>query len=363
MDYLPNFFLWFFSFSNRVVPPKRLCRHDVFAYENVTSQRHLCIMMACGLLNVDLLHLDIILVQLRDLDDQDAVLQFGRDGFGIDLGRVGPGTETNLPLERTDLALVHRKRLEDLLISRPVRDTSNADLRLLRVPIDADILLLGAGQADMNDEAVLGIEDINIGLVVGILTLRAGVLAKQIRDHGAPWAREASAAVLLSPPWASARAKAAAAAAASSAPGLRAAAALFVSTGTLLGFFGLALLLRHRRLWVGVAALLVGHDGVRALLVRRQVLLTLCAWRRSRRRRAAAAVVEVVRECSWWWWRRALVPAAMTPSPWSCSESFLVGGWAFLRRAASGEEWVRCSLGFKIGDEIPEGSGAVVVSN
>jgi hypothetical protein len=84
---------------------------------------------------------------LRDLDDKDAIGHFGTDTSDIDSGWITFGAESDALLEDTDLAsaTVDSKVLQQFFIStRSMNHTGNAKDTVFTVPINADILLLGA---------------------------------------------------------------------------------------------------------------------------------------------------------------------------------------------------------------------------
>jgi hypothetical protein len=133
-------------------------------------------------LNIDLPDFDELAVHLRDGDTKHAILQLGSNALNVHLGRVGSASQPDLPLEGAHLPLVQSQCLQELFIARPVDNACDIKLRLFGVPVDANILFLGAREVDVDDIGVLSVEDISFRLEV--IGLRCGFARYCYRRRG-----------------------------------------------------------------------------------------------------------------------------------------------------------------------------------
>jgi len=119
-----------------------------------------------GLLNINLLDFHKVGSQLWDFNVQDAVLKLGTNALDINLSRRRPGSKANLAVKSADLALVKSQGLQKSLITRAVDDTGDAELALLGVPADANVLFVRSRERDVDDECRLCVKDVGLGLPV-----------------------------------------------------------------------------------------------------------------------------------------------------------------------------------------------------
>jgi hypothetical protein len=138
------------------------------------------------LLNINLLDIHKLAIHLRHSHSQNTILQLRRDALNIHMSRVRAASQPDHPLESANLALVKRQTLEELLVAGSVNHPSDVDLGFLGVPVDSDVFLFGAGQAEVDHVRIVGVEDVGIGGevfglggqggVVGVVVVGVGVV-------------------------------------------------------------------------------------------------------------------------------------------------------------------------------------------
>lgn len=115
------------------------------------------------LLNIHLLNLHILAIQLRDGNDQDAIVHSRRNSIDIHLGRVGATAQTDLALKDAHMALVEREGFQKVLVAGAVDDAREAEFALVGVPVHADVFLFGSREGDVDDVCIFGVEDVGRG--------------------------------------------------------------------------------------------------------------------------------------------------------------------------------------------------------
>lgn len=120
-----------------------------------------------------------LLLGLGNGDDEDSVLHLGSNAKSVDLVLVVDvcGGQSDAALKHADLALAGAERLEELLVSGAVDDSGNVELALVGVPVDADVLLDGAGERDVQDIGLLRVEGVDGRNEAVVVLLLAGLLA------------------------------------------------------------------------------------------------------------------------------------------------------------------------------------------
>ncbi|CAH0049567.1 unnamed protein product [Clonostachys solani] len=119
-----------------------------------------------SLLNVDLVDLGPLLLDLGDGDDEEAVLHPGGDAHAVDVAVLlaAGGGQGDGALEGADAPLGGGgEGLEEGLVARAVDDAGDGEGGGVRVPVDADVLLLGAGEGGVEDVGGRGVEDVDGG--------------------------------------------------------------------------------------------------------------------------------------------------------------------------------------------------------
>lgn len=140
------------------------------------------------LLNIHLLHLDIPSIPLRDRHNQHPVLHLRAHAVLVHHRRRRPAAQPHLPLKHAHLPLVQRQRFEELLIAGAIDDARDRQLRLVGVPVDADVLLLGAGEGDVDDVVFIRVKDVcGRGEVLRsavVLVFVVGLVARGVEVRG-----------------------------------------------------------------------------------------------------------------------------------------------------------------------------------
>lgn len=115
------------------------------------------------LLDVNLPDLSpLVLLHLGYANNQHAVLHLGRNPIPVNfvLLLVLTGRQLHRPLKLADSPLRGTHSLQESLVPGPVNDTGDAQVAGLRVPVDADVLLLGARYRDVEDVFGVRLEEI-----------------------------------------------------------------------------------------------------------------------------------------------------------------------------------------------------------
>lgn len=116
-----------------------------------------------SLLDINLVDLSPLLLGLGHRDDQDAILHLGRDTQTINLVALisSHGGQRHSALEHTDLALTGGQGVEEGLVAGTVDNAGDLEEAAVGVPVDTNVLLLGAREGDVDDVRLFGVEDVD----------------------------------------------------------------------------------------------------------------------------------------------------------------------------------------------------------
>lgn len=113
-----------------------------------------------------------VLLGLRHGDDQHTVLHFGGDGETVDLLLLSSsGGQRDLPLEGADPPLALDEVADKLLVAGAVDDAGDLEEARVGVPVDPDVVLLGAGQGEVQDVGRGRVEEVDLGVEVLVVAL------------------------------------------------------------------------------------------------------------------------------------------------------------------------------------------------
>lgn len=132
---------------------------------------------ASPLLNINLLDLGPALFNLGDSHHEYTILQLGTDTLAVDLLTL----QLDLPLEHTNGTLALALQcLEELLVADTVDHASDVQGRRLGVPVHADVLLLGAGNGEVEGVGARRREKIerwceSLNIVLRVVVVGGGV--------------------------------------------------------------------------------------------------------------------------------------------------------------------------------------------
>jgi hypothetical protein len=142
---------------------RQKCGYHIIAYRIVPFHFVPKFISISPLLDVNLVDLSPLLLGLGDSDDQDTVLHLSRDAQAINLiALVGSHRrQRHGALKQANLAFAGGKGVEEGLVARAMYDTSNLEKAAVGVPVDANVLLLCAGEGDVDDVRLFGVEDVD----------------------------------------------------------------------------------------------------------------------------------------------------------------------------------------------------------
>jgi hypothetical protein len=189
-----------------------------------------CMQLLSKLLNIDLADLSPLSLELGHGDDEQAVLHAGGDAEGVDFLSLwltltlllllllllvvedGRGRERDATLKHANAALGRGHGALEDVVAGAMDDAGDAQDAGLGVPVNADVLLLGAGQGNVQDVGGVGVEDVDgreeavktAGVVVVIVVILVAVhwllllllLRLRLRLVGSPGVARSAGAVL-----------------------------------------------------------------------------------------------------------------------------------------------------------------------
>lgn len=111
-------------------------------------------------------NLHLLLGNLGHNDNQDAMLHPSRNASIVNNNiRVGspsiPRRQRHMTIKDADSTLRRHEGSDEGLVSGPVDDASDAQARPLRIPVEADVGLVGAGEGDVNGKGRGIAEDVD----------------------------------------------------------------------------------------------------------------------------------------------------------------------------------------------------------
>jgi hypothetical protein len=179
-----------------------------------------CMQLLSKLLNIDLADLSPLSLELGHGDDEQAVLHAGGDAEGVDFLSLwltltllllllvvvedGRGRERDATLKHANAALGRGHGALEDVVAGAMDDAGDAQDAGLGVPVNADVLLLGAGQGNVQDVGGVGVEDVDgreeavktAGVVVVIVVILVAVHWLRLRLVGSPGVARSAGAVL-----------------------------------------------------------------------------------------------------------------------------------------------------------------------
>jgi len=151
-----------------------------------------------SLLNVDLLLLWLVgLPQLWNGNLQQAILKLSSDSVGINSDVLAVALKFDLAIKSANTAFTIYKVFLELLVTWAVDDTRHLEFGVVEIVVYTDIFFNGAGDGDVDDKAVWGVEKIYGGcefLVVVRLVATATMSPAATVGTPAPWTVIVSAA-------------------------------------------------------------------------------------------------------------------------------------------------------------------------